>query len=436
MELYNFISLAGLFGFVFIGWLLSTSRKDINWHVVVWGISFQFLFAWFLFVFPVGIKFFMLINTIVNKILASSTAGAEFMFGALALPPGMKGAGGEESIGFIFAFQALPTIIFFSALMSILYFLNIIPRIVKFFSYLFTKLMRVSGAESLCAASNIFVGIESALTIKPFLKNMTKSELCTVLTAGMATVASNVLALYVFSLQDVFPNIAGHLVSASFLSAPAALAMSKVLLPETEQPETLNENVELHIERENNIFEAVINGANTGVKLIVGISALLIAVLGLVHLIDQIFLGLGGLINQMFDWNGTLSLKSILGVIFYPFTVMMGVPLEDAGILSRIIGERVIVTEVTSYHHLAGFISKGILESPRSIVITTYALCGFAHLASMAIFIGGVAAIVPERMPTLARIGFRALLAATLACLMTGAVAGTFFTESSMLLGT
>jgi concentrative nucleoside transporter, CNT family len=435
VDFYNFVSLFGIVLLIAFAYLFSTNRKEINWLVVIWGVGLQMLFALFLFVFPAGTKFFLFINDTVVKVMDSSLAGSKFIFGPLALPPGMTTETGETSLGFILAFQAFPTIIFFSALMSILYFFNIMPKIIKAFAYLFTKLMKVSGAEALCAASNIFVGVESALTVKPFLKDMTRSELCTVLTAGMATVSSSVLAVYVFSLHDTFPNIAGHLVSASFLSAPAALVMSKILLPETEQPKTLGEHVEPHMVREKNLFEAVINGANTGVRLIVGIVALLIAVLGIVALLDQVLGLLGGKINTIFNIQFDWSLKGLLGILFYPFTLLLGIPPADAGVLAKIIGERAVVTELTAYQDLAGILSQGILQNPRLAVITTYALCGFAHVASMAIFIGGVSAIVPERTRTLARVGFRALVAATLACLVTACVAGVFFVKGSFLLG-
>lgn len=387
------------------------------------------LFAWFFFVFPAGTKFFLWLNDGVIKLMNASTAGSKFLFGPLAASPGEDG-----SLGFILAFQALPTIIFFSALVSILYYFRIIPRVVEWFAHVFTKLMGISGAESLCAASNIFVGVESLLTVKPFLKRMTSSELCTVLTAGMATVSSNVLILYVMSLQNSFPNIAGHLISASLLSAPAALALSKLLLPESEKPETLGENIKLTIEQEPNVISAIINGANNGVRLIVGIAALLVAVLGLVHLLDQIIGWVGHGMNGLFTWDLNWSLKSILSVIFYPLTYLLGIPAVDVRLIAPIIAERLIVTEVVSYQNLALLIEKGLLSSTRSMVITTYALCGFAHFASLSIFVGGVAALAPEKTQELSKVGLRALGAATLACLMTAAVAGIFITDQTMLL--
>jgi len=264
---------------------------------------------------------------------------------------------------------------------------------------------------------------------------MTNSEICTILTAGMATVASNVLALYVFSLKAQFPTIAGHLVSASLLSAPAALVMSKVIFPEKQSPETLGINVRPFYEKEKSLFEAIINGANSGVKMIVGIVALLIAVLGLVALADLLLSAVGTKINLLFGIEGQWSLKAIFGYIFYPFTLILGIPPSDAGAVSKIIGERLIVTEVVAYKDLAAALEQNLLQHERSAVITTYALCGFAHLASMAIFVGGISALAPDRVRNIGGVAFRALLAATLACLLTACVAGTFFTKGSILLG-
>ncbi len=435
MDQYNLISFSGIFFLLGFAWLFSSDKRNMNWRLILWGLGIQMFFAFFIFVFPAGSKIFLFLNDAVVKVLNSSTAGAEFVFGRLAIPPGEVSGTGEKSFGFILAFQSFPTIIFFSALIAILYYFNIMQWILKGFAYVFTKLMKLSGAESLCASSNIFVGIESALTIKPHLKEMTKSELCTILTAGMATVASSVLALYIFSLKEQFPTIAAHLISASILSAPAALVMSKIIIPEDGVPKTLGEHVEVHYKRETNVFEAIINGANSGVKLIVGIVALLIAVLGLVALVDLITGGIGDKLNLFFGINIDWSLKGLLGYIFYPFTVMLGIPPSDAGVVAGLIGERAILTEVPAYQHLAVAMESGLLKHPRSAVVATYALCGFAHFASMAIFVGGISVLVPEKREALSKVGFRALLAATLACLMTACIAGTFFTESSILLG-
>ena len=264
---------------------------------------------------------------------------------------------------------------------------------------------------------------------------MTHSELTTILTTCMATVASNVLAVYVFSLQSQFPTIAAHLVSASVLSAPAAIIMSKIIMPETETPLTIGKHIEIHYEREKSVFEAIINGANTGLKLIVGIVALLIAVLGLVALIDLVFVGIGGKVNALFGIGVDWSLAGLLGYVFYPFALILGIPPCDAGVVAGIIGERMIVTELTAYQDLAHAISEGMITHTRSSVICAYALCGFAHVASLAIFIGGISALAPKAIHTLSHIGIRALIAATLACLMTACIAGTFFIEGSIIFG-
>jgi CNT family concentrative nucleoside transporter len=251
----------------------------------------------------------------------------------------------------------------------------------------------------------------------------------------MGTIASTVLAFYVLYLHEVLPTIAGHLVSASFLSAPAAVVMSKLIMPETEKPKTLGVHVKPYYEREDNLMMAIINGANSGLRYLGGIVALLAAFLGILALLNIIFGWLGGYVNDLFGLNLEWSFEAFLGYIFYPFTLVLGIPPSDAFEVAKIIGERTIVTEVVSYQHLSQLISEGTLLHPRSGIIASYALCGFAHIASLAIFVGGVGGLVPERLKDLSRLGFRALLAATLACLMTGAVAGAFFSRASILLG-
>jgi CNT family concentrative nucleoside transporter len=435
MDIYNLVSFAGMFFLMGFAWIFSSNRKNMNWRVIAWGIGLQILIATFVFVVPAGATVFRFVNDVVVNVLDSAAAGARFVFGPLALAPGQTSDSGEKSLGFILAFQAFPTIIFFSALIAILYYFGVMPLVIRGFAFVFSKLMRISGVESLVAANEIFVGIESSLTVRPYLSRTTDSEICTILTAGMATVSSNVLALYVFSLREQFPTIAGHLVSASLLAAPAALVMSKIVFPEGQKPETLGVHVRPFYAKEKSLFEAIINGANAGVKMIVGIAALLIAVLGLVALIDLLLSAAGSKINWLFGFEGQWSLKAIFGYIFYPFTLVLGIPPSDAGVVSRIIGERLIVTEVVAYQDLAAALEQNLLHHPRSIVITTYALCGFAHLASMAIFVGGISALVPEKIHNIGKVAPRALLAATLACLMTACVAGTFFTNESILLG-
>jgi CNT family concentrative nucleoside transporter len=425
MTIYNWISVAGLFIFMGMAWLFSAHRRVVNWRAIGWGLLLQIIFGFFVFVVPVGRDLFLLLNKIVTRILSCASAGTEFLFGPLALPPGTPG-----SVGFILAIQALPTIIFFASFMAVLYYIGIMPWIIRLFAVVFTRLMRISGAESLVTASNIFVGVESATTIRPYLREMTRSELCVVLTAGMATIASSVMAFYVYILQKDFPTIAGHLMSASILSAPAAILMSKLIMPETETPVTLGQNIKPCYERESSVTEAVINGANAGLKLVGGVIALLMAFLGLMAVLDLLTTGLGGKLNLLAGLHIDWSLKGLLGYLFYPFTLAMGVPDADAWQISRIIGERVVVTEAKAYQDLAALISSGTLVCPnRSALITVYALCGFAHVASLAIFIGGTAALAPERTKDLATVGVRALFAATLACLMTACIAGVFYAE-------
>lgn len=435
MELYNLMSFFGIFVLVGFAWLCSDNRKVVNWRVIVWGISLQLIFALFIFIVPAGTKFFLFVNKVVGDILDCATAGTRFLFGRLALPLGATSETGETSLGNFLAFQGLPTIIFFSALVGALYYLKVMPLVIRGFSYLFTKLMRISGAESLCASSNIFVGIESALVIRPHLKDMTRSELVTILSAAMGTIASTVFAVYVLYLQGELPTIAGHLVSASFLSAPAAVVMAKLIVPETGKPLTLGIHVRPHYEREDNLIMAIINGANSGLRFLGGIIALLLAFLGLLALINLVLGQIGIPLNSWFGLNLELSLEKILSYVFYPFTVILGVPPSDALKVAELIGKRAIVTEVIAYQDLAQLMANGELIHPRSAIIASYALCGFAHIASLAIFVGGIGALVPSRLKDLSRLGFRALLAATLACLMTGAVAGAFFSHGSILLG-
>ncbi|MFZ6006921.1 MAG: NupC/NupG family nucleoside CNT transporter [Nitrospirota bacterium] len=433
--MYNLVSLIGIFILMAFAWVISANRKVINWRVIIWGTALQLIFALFIFVVPAGSKIFLIVNDAVVKILDSASAGTRFLFGRLALPPGTRGEAGEESLGFFLAFQALPTIIFFASIMAALYYIGVMPRLIKAFSKVFTKLMRISGAESLSVSSNIFVGVEANMTVLPYLNTMTRSELCTILAAGMSTTASNVLALYVFLLHGQFPTIAGHLVSASILSATAAIVMSKIIMPETDKPETLGMDIAPHYEKESSIMEAIINGANEGVRMVVGIVALLLAFLGIVALMDYILTGAGmkfnNLVGVQIDW----SLKGLLGYLFYPFALVIGVPPSDAFEIARLIGERAVLTEVKAYQDLAVLLSSNALKDPRSAVLAAYALCGFAHVASLAIFVGGTAALIPRRTKDLSDIGFRALIAATLATLMTAAVAGTFFIEGSILLG-
>jgi len=428
--MYNLVSVAGIFLIILTAWLLSSNRGAVRWKVVVSGLLIQIAFAFIVFRFPPGRSAVLFLNGFVVRVLESATAGSEFLFGRLALPPGSVNDTGESSLGFILAFQALPTVVFFSSLMALLYHIGFLPWLIKIFARLFARLMSISGAESLCTASNIFVGVESATAIRPYILRMTNSELCTVLAAGMSTIASSVMAFYVFILKDQFPTIAGHLISASVLSAPAAIIMSKLLVPETDSPVTLGLDIDPHVEKDPSATDSVIRGANEGLKLVFGIVAMLIAFLGLVSLVDMIL----AWVSVLSGSDTALSLSGILKYIFYPFTLAVGVPPDDAMEVSRLIGQRLIVTEVKSYQDLASLIASGGLQHSRSVFIAAYALCGFAHVASLAIFVGGFSALVPERSADISSKGLKGLLAANLACLLTASVAGLFYTGGDLIL--
>jgi len=420
------ISLVGFVIFAGLAWLLSSNRRRIGWKTIAWGVALQLVIGLIIFRLPISQRILLWLNDAVLVLLNASKSGSVFLFGPLAVSPGEAG-----SIGFILVFQVLPVVIFFAAFTAMLYHLRVLQVFVRLFARLFHRTMKISGAESLSSAANIFVGIESALVVRPYLEKMTRSELLLILTTGMATVASSVLGVYVAFLAGVFPQIAGHLLSASILAIPACVVVSKLLIPETGTPETLAAiPVEDESDRSKNVIGAIIQGAMDGLKLSAGISALIIAILGIVALFDKIL----GVVSSWFGMSEPLSIVRILGWLFYPFALLLGIQTSDVSIAARLLGERVILTEVFSYNHLAQLISSGQITAPRTVVILSYALCGFAHVAAMAIFVGGTAALAPSRRDDLASLGLRALLAATLATLMTGCVAGIFSSNEGVLL--
>ncbi|OPY75719.1 MAG: Nucleoside permease NupX [Syntrophorhabdus sp. PtaU1.Bin058] len=429
MGIYNLVSAFGILFFIGFLFLFSRNRRRVSIRVIIWGMALQVAFAFFVFLLPAGTKLFLFLNDVTMKVIDSSFEGTRFLFGRLAVTPGEK-----ESLGFILAFQALPSIIFFAALMELLYHIGIMERIIGLFARIFVKVMGLSGAESLCASAQIFLGIESNLTVRPYLKEMTRSELLVVLTTGMATIASSVLGFYTIILAGIFPTVAGHLISASILSAPAAIMASKIVIPETGQPLTLGKVVHVEYHKASNAIEAIINGSMAGVRMVVGIGALLIAFIGLTALVDTGLMALSRLLSSVLHAGIDITLHNLLSYLFYPFTLAMGVPVEDAPAIARIIGERIIETEVKSYQDLSILVKAGKIVSGRSIVIATYALCGFAHIPSLAIFVGGTSGIVPERTKDIAVLGLWALLASNVACLITGAIAGIFYTGGGGML--
>ena len=424
----HFIGIFGIVSFLFFAWLISCDRKSLNLRLFFWAMLFQVLFGLFVFRSDLGQSTFTSINNIVIAIVDAALEGPKFVFGSLADPEASEKSG----VGFLLFFQGLVTVIVISALLSILYYIGLMSRILKLFASVFSRLTGISGAESLAACANIFVGNESMLAIRPCLPKLTRSEFGVLLATCMATISANVIGLYVGALRDVFPSIAGHLVSAIILSVPAAVLLAKLAIPETEKPETLGIRVEPHYERENSFVEAVLSGGETGFKMVVGITTMLIAVVGLLAITNTLLGWFGNQINPLFGWTAIWSIQDFLGFVFYPFVWLMGVPNADIPEVAALMGTRVIATEVPAYFTLAELIRTNAIE-PRSAVIAAYALCGFSHIPSLAIFVGGATALAPERRADIAAVAWKALVVATLACFLTGAVAGLFYSGNSIM---
>ena len=410
------VSFAGILAFAALAWALSEHRRRVPWRTVLVGLALQLAIGALVFLAPPTRVALLWLNDGVATLLGVSLEGARFVFGPLVAGPGQPG-----SIGFVLAFQVLPIAIFFSALTAAAYRLGLLQPVVRAFGWLFHRTLGISGAEAMSSAANLVVGVESALAIRPYLARMTRSELLVVLATGMATVASTVLGLYMFTLQGVFPAIGGHLISATLISIPAAIVIAKLLIPETSEPETIRALPPQPISDEGGVMAAILAGAMEGVKLVVGIAAGLIAILGLVALVDVGF----SAVSLWLHLTDPVTLTGLLGLAFTPFAALLGLDPQDIRPAAQLLGVRAVQTEFVAFQQLATLAGQGAL-TPRTVVIMSYALCGFAHLASLAIFVGGTAALVPERRTELAALGGKALLAATLATLMTAAVAGVF----------
>jgi CNT family concentrative nucleoside transporter len=433
MSWLNLVSLFGCVGLGALAWLSGGCRRPLPWRTVLGSGLLMLLMGFVVFWVPQTRGLLVAINSLFLAVLDAGSAGALFLFGPLALNPGQATDAGAPSIGFVFGAQALPLVVFFAALMAVLYHWRALQPVVRWLGRLFRGTLRLSGAEALAGASNIFFGLESATTIRPYLERMTRSELLTVLTCCMATVASTTLGLYVRMLQDVFPQIAGHLISASVISIPAAVLTSKLVLPETGVPETLGETPALHeSQRQGNTMAALAAGAWDGLKLAAGIATLLVAVLGVVALVDLVLVQASSPLAE--PLGGTIDLRRILGWLFTPLAWLLGIETADLVEAGRLLGGRLVLTEIPVYQELAILAQNGEL-STRSLLIVSYALCGFTHVASMGIFVGGITALAPSRRDDLAALGLRALLAATLATLLTGALAGLLFHGQPGLLG-
>ncbi|MBI4051854.1 MAG: NupC/NupG family nucleoside CNT transporter, partial [Elusimicrobia bacterium] len=398
------------------GWLFCRNKKHINWRTIIWGSILQFVFALLVLKTPPGRWFFSFMNDVITGLLSFQEEGGKFVFNALAISPGKEG-----SMGFFFAFQVLTTIIFFSSLMSVLYYLGVMQWIVLVFAKIMHRFMGTSGAETLSSSANIFVGqTEAPLLIKPYVEEMTESELMCVMVGGMATVAGGVMAAYVGMLKQYFPDIAGHLLAASVMSAPAALVMAKMMLPEMGKPKTMG-TVKLDYKDPSiNIIEAAANGATTGLQLALNVGTMLVAFMSLLALANFIIsYGLG-----MFGFPG-MTLEKIMGYVFSPLAWVMGTPWKDCLLVGQFMGEKTVLNEFVAYLHMAQYAAAHPGEmSYRAYVISTYALCGFSNFLSIGIQIGGIGALAPSRRKDLARLGIKALIAGSLASFMTATIAG------------
>lgn len=430
------ISFLGIFVLLGLAWLLSNNKKKISYRVVIWGLVLQLIFAIIILKTGPGQAVFFFARAFITKLLSFTDAGASFLFGNLYLgdPDIVQniGAGGTlqlwdsagekfVNIGIIFAIHILPTIIFFASLMGVMYHLGIMQKIVQAMAWIMAKTMGTSGAESLSAAGNIFVGqTEAPLLIRPYVSEMTRSELMAIMVGGFATIAGGVMAAYVRFGVD-----AGHLMAASVMSAPAALVVAKIIFPEVEESKTRG-FVKLDAEKKTaNIIDAAASGASDGLRLAVNVGAMLMAFIALIAMIN-FFLGkIDDIVNFItfhhtdFAWD--LSLRKIFGILFAPIAFVMGVDLKDVFQFGNLLGTKISINELVAYVELTSL--KGVI-SERSFIIGTYALCGFANFSSIAIQIGGIGSIAPNRKSDLAKIGIKAMLGGAIASWLTATIAG------------
>lgn len=397
------ISFVGLFIMLFICWLFSKHKRVFPWRVVIVGIALQFLIGLFVLETSIGLAMFTGIGNFIAKLLDFSTEGARFLFGNLV---------SDQNIGAIFAFRVLPTIIFVSSVMAVLYHLKLMQAVVWFMAKIMKWSMKVSGVESLSVAANIFVGqTEAPLVVRPYIEKMTESELMVLMTGGFATIAGGVMAAYIsFGIDPV------HLLTASLMSAPAALVAAKLIIPETEKSLTYGD-VKINVETPDvNVIDAAARGASEGLKLVLNVGAMLLAFLAIVYMLNWILGYAGNLIG--FE---NLSIQFILGYLFAPIAWLMGIPWIDCVKAGDLIGQKTVLNEFVAYLSLKDQLTT---LTPRTVTILTYALCGFANLGSIGIQLGGIGALAPSRRHDLARIAIRALIGGTIASLLTATVAG------------
>ena len=398
------IGIAGILVLLCIALAMSNNRKAISWQLVAWGLGIQILFAIIILKTPVGVPFFGAIDIGIKNLLSFSDAGSDFLFKSFRY-------GVVEDPLMNFAFRILPTLIFFSSLIAVLYHLGIMQFVVKWIARVMQKSMGTSGSETLCVSGNIFVGqTEAPLLVRPFILKMTKSELMAVMVGGFATVAGGVMAMYVSILGNI-QGIAGHLLAASIMSAPAALVIAKIIYPETEASDTFGDLKIALDKKDDNIMEALSRGATNGMKLAANVAAMLVAFVAIIAMVNAIL----GLID--------LSLQQILGWIFSPLAWVMGVPWNEAGIIGSLMGEKLVLTELIAFGDLSELMTTNSI-SDRSAIIASYALCGFANFASVGIQLGGIGGIAPERRKDLAKLGLKAMFGGALASWLTATIAG------------
>jgi CNT family concentrative nucleoside transporter len=404
----RFTGILGLLTMLGLAYAFSTDRRAIRVKTVAWGLGLQIAFAIFVLRIDVGRRAFQVIGDAANKVLSYSFFGSEFVFGSLGKQ--------NSNIGFIFAFQVLPVVIFICALFAILYHVGIMQIVIRGMAWAMTRILGASGAESLNVAASIFMGqTEAPVTIRPFLPDLTRSELMTVMTSGMAHVSGSIMAAYF-----AFGAEPRHVLSAVIMTAPGTILISKMLVPETEQPKTAGTVVmpqsEEEKEKHENLLGAIARGTGDGLHMALNIGAMLIAFLALIHLLDGV---MGGIHNHL-TWFPA-SLEGILGVIFSPVAWVIGIPWRDCGAIGNLLGTRMVLNELVAFTMLGP--QKATLD-PRTFTIATFALCGFANLSSIGIQIGGIGALAPNKRGELARLGFRAMIAGTMANLMSASIAG------------
>lgn len=441
--------LIGILLLIGISFLISNNKKKVNWRLVISGLSLQFVFALLIlkgesmrsFFAPLAWPkdFFASISYVFVLVLNFTTEGAQFVFGNLALPPGS-----DNSIGFFFAFQVLPTIIFFASLMSVLYYLGVMQRIVQGMAWVMAKVMGTSGAESLSCTANIFVGqTEAPLMIKPYIQDMTRSEVLTIMVGGMATIAGGVMAAYIqilgsaYALSHGVPLIeaqqmfATQLLGASVMAAPAAMVIAKILIPETGEPKTKGA-VKVDVEKNaSNIIESAANGASDGLKLALNVGAMLIAFIALIAMINYLLNGFGDIIginSYLSDNFGKpLSFQLIIGIVLQGVAFGIGVPWEDALNFGSLLGTKIVLNEFVAYSDMGKLIEVGQFVNEKSILMATYALCGFANFSSIAIQIGGLGPLAPSRKSDIAQLGIKAVTGGVITTLLTATLAGLLF---------